>query len=75
MKVAFNVPTPAFNTVQDREATRQDVLATLAELRDPLRPQITNVEVTFEAGDQPGKMKGLINFVDVTSMTNNTVEF
>lgn len=74
MKVAFNVPNPTINTSVEREQTRQDVLNALSDLRVPGQELIKDVEVSFDAG-KPGERVGLIDFLDVSTGLNQSVEF
>lgn len=74
MKVTFNVEDAKLITPQDQEASRQAVVAELAELTKPPSPLIDRVTVSF-ASDRPGQQKNVINFRDLSTGLDESVEF
>jgi hypothetical protein len=74
MIVAFNLPDEPLITPDALEARRQAVVALLSDLTAPPAPQITRLEVSYTS-DDAGKVIGVINFQDMTTGENETVEF
>ena len=74
MKVTFNVTIAKTITPQDLEANRQAVLVALEDLSRPPSPEIDRVTVTF-ASERAGQQANVINFRDLTTGLDQSVEF
>ncbi len=74
MKLAFNVPDQKAITPQEQEASRQDVLSSLAELTAAPSPLIDRVEVVFSS-EGAGEQRNVVNFRDLSTGLDDSVEF
>lgn len=74
MKVTFNVPDEKTITPQSQEASRQAVLNALSDLTRPPSPLIDRVEVVF-ASERAGQQNNVINFRDLSTGLDQSVEF
>jgi hypothetical protein len=74
LKVTFNVPDEKLITPQSQEASRQAVLQALTDLTAPPSPLIDRVTVTF-ASERAGLQQNVINFRDLSTGLDQTVEF
>ncbi len=74
MKVTFNVPDAKLISPQDQEASRQAVIAELADLTKPPSPLIDRVTVIF-ASERAGSQNNVVNFRDLSTGLDESVDF
>lgn len=73
--MAFEVEDQFTITPQAQEAARQDILNELAPLTAAPNPEIDNVEIIFDETGGDSTQKLTIKFRDITTDTNQSVEF